>query len=404
MSKKIVVLLPTFNERNNIEKFSKEILNQEKNLPDYRIEILIVDSKSPDGTGQIAKKLADENPRIHFMSVERGLGVASVKGHQYSLKYLKPQIMAQLDADGQVDAVILVKLVKGIEEGYNLVLGSRFVKGGKNMLSLSRRLFSAGASFACRIIMGPLDVREFTNSARVFTPELFEKINLDRLPWREKTFIIQPAFLHEAIEAGAKYKEVPLVFKNRAEGYSKNKVVNYVYDILTYTIDVRLHKLGLNIPLFKITRRAKTIIKFALVGFTGTVIDFIFYNIFISQFLVRPATAKAFSTEIAIVNNFLLNNNWTFRHRKTSGNIFSKFGMFNLISLGGLGIAVGIIKLLHLLFGDGTANILGLKIAFYNLYFFATIPPVMAWNFTINHLITFKHEEKLAKIEPNKIP
>ncbi|MBI3485334.1 GtrA family protein [Candidatus Daviesbacteria bacterium] len=395
--KKVVVLLPTYNEKNIIEKFAKEVLEQEKNLPGYKIELLIADSKSPDGTGEIAKKLADKNPKIHFLSVERGLGVAIIKGHQYSIKYLNPDVLAQLDADGQVDAVILPKLVKGIEEGYTLILGSRFVKGGKNMLSLSRRLFSAGASFVCRIIMGPFNIREFTNSARAFTPELFKKINLEKLPWREKTFIIQPAFLHEAIEAGAKYKEMPLIFKNRAEGYSKNKIVNYVYDIFSYTLDIRLHKMGINIPLFLLTRRAKTMVKFGVVGTIGTVVDFFFYNIFISKLLIPPATAKAISTEIAIVNNFILNNYWTFRHRKTSGNIFSKFGIFNLVSLGGLGIAVIIIKILHILFGDGVASILGLKIAYYNIYFLVTIPPVMGWNFTINHFVTFRHKAAVEK-------
>lgn len=391
--KKIVVLLPTYNEKNNIEKFSTQVLEQEKNLPSYKLEILIADSNSPDGTGEIAKKLAELNPKIHYLNVERGLGVASIKGHQYSLKYLKPAILAQLDADGQVDATIIPKLVAGLEEGYDLVLGSRFVKGGKNQLSFSRRLFSAGASFACRVIMGPFNIKEFTNSARAFTPELFNKINLQRLPWKEKTFIIQPAFLHEAIVAGAKYKEVPLVFKNRAEGYSKNKIVNYTYDVITYTLDVRLNSWGIHMPLFYLSRRAKTIFKFAIVGVIGTIIDFLFYNFFISNFGIRPATAKGFSTEIAILNNFILNNTWTFRHRKTSGNIFSKFGLFNLVSLGGLGIAVVLIKLLHMFFGDGVANVLDLRIAYYNLYFFVTIPPVMAWNFTINHYITFKHKD-----------
>lgn len=395
--KKIVVLLPTYNEKSTIERFSKEVLNQEKNLPGYSVELLIVDSKSPDGTAEIAKKLTAKNPKIHFLSVERGLGIASIKGHQYSIKNLNPQILAQLDADGQVDASVLPKLIQGVEQGYNLVLGSRFIKGGKNQLSLSRRLFSEGASLICRFIMGPFDIKEFTNSARAFTPELFKKINLERLPWREKTFIIQPAFLHEAIESGAKYKEVPLIFKNRAEGYSKNKVVNYVYDVLSYTLDVRLHKWGINIPLFKITRRVKTLVKFGAVGLVGTLIDFAFYNIFISKFLIPPATAKGFSTEIAIVNNFIFNNYWTFRHRKTSRPILARFGIFNLVSLGGLGIAVVLIKLLHLVFGDGFVDILGLKLPYYNIYFFLTIPPVMAWNFIINHLVTFKHEEEFVE-------
>lgn len=390
--KKVAVILPTFNEAKNIEKSINDVLDQGKNLPGWQIDIVVADSNSPDKTREVAQKLAAKNPLIHYLSVERGLGVGLIKGHKYALENIKPDILAQLDADGQVEPDVLVRLVKAIEDGFDLALGSRFVKGGKNNLSLSRRLFSAGSSWICRVLMGPLNIKEFTNSARAFTPALFSRMNLSRLPWREKTFIVQPAFLNEAILAGAKYKEVPLVFKNRAEGYSKNKVVNYTYDVVTYTLDAALHRLGVNLPLFQASRRAKTIIKFCLVGLSGTVVDFIFYNLFISNFGIRPATAKGFSTEVAIINNFTFNHLWTFRHRKTKSSVWQKFLIFNGVSLGGLAISVFIVKFLHLAYGDGVAHILGLDIAYYNLFFFATIPPVLVWNFTVNHLVTWRNK------------
>lgn len=394
--RKLTVVLPTYNEKSNIESFADSVLAQEKKIPGYRVEVVIVDSQSPDGTGEVAKKLAKENPRIHYLSVGRGLGVALIKGHQYAISHIKPDILAQLDADGQVEVEILPKLVKSIEEGYDLAIGSRFVKGGKNKLSFSRRLFSAGASFISRAIMGPWDIQEFTNSARAFTPALFKKIDLKRLPWEEQTFIIQPAFLNEAVLAGARYKEVPLVFKTRSDGYSKNKTVNYTYDVITYAIDARLHKMGINFPFFKATRRAKTLIKFGVVGLTGTVIDFAFYKFFIWEFGVPPATSKGFSTEIAIISNFIFNNAWTFRHRKTSTSLFRKFITFQIVSLGGLLIAVGIVKLLDSMFGHGFVDLGIRKLAYNNFYFFATIPFVMSWNFIVNHFITWKHEEAEA--------
>lgn len=389
-----MVVLPTYNEKKNLEGFVKNVLDQQQKLPGWSIEVLISDSSSPDGTGELAKALSLKNPRVHYINVERGLGVGIIKGHQYSLEHFKPDVMAQLDADGQVEVDVLPRLVEAIEQGYDLALGSRFVKEGENRLSFSRRFFSAGSSWLCRIIMGPWAIQEFTNSARAFTPQLFKKINLQRLPWREKTFIIQPAFLNEAILAGAKYKEVPLIFKNRAEGYSKNKVVNYTYDVVTYSIDARLHKWGVNIPFFNLTRRAKTIFKFSAVGLSGTLIDFVFYNFFISFLAMAPATSKGFSTEVAILNNFTLNNVWTFKHRKTSTSIWQKLGIFNLVSLGGLAIGVVIVKFLHSMYGDGFANFLGLKFAYYNIYFFATVPPVMVWNFTVNHYVTWRHKEE----------
>lgn len=392
--KRVSVVLPTYNEKANIIQTIEKVLAQQKSLPGWEIDIIVADDiRSSDGTEKIVKALAQKNKLIHFIRVEPGLGVGLIKGHKFALEKLHPDILAQLDADGQVVPDVLVRLVKAIEEGNSLAIGSRFVVGGKNQLSFVRRLFTYGASLFFRFIVGPWNIKEVTNSARAFTPKLFKNINLERLPWRERTFIVQPAFLHEAILAGANYKEVPLVFKNRLEGYSKNKVFNYTYDIITYCIDVRLHQWGVNFPFFRLTRRAKTFVKFGLVGFVGTLVDFLFYKIFINSFSFNPATAKAFSTEIAIMNNFLLNNYWTFRYRKTGTSLWQKLGIFNLVSLGGLVIGVLIVKFLHLTYGDGFINVFGRPVAFNNFYFFATIPPVMIWNFLINHFVTWRRQE-----------
>ncbi|TSC88583.1 MAG: Uncharacterized protein G01um10147_79 [Microgenomates group bacterium Gr01-1014_7] len=392
--KKVSVVLPTYNEKANITSTVEKVLAQQKSLPGWEIQIVVADDiRTSDGTDKIAQQLFRKNSKVHFLKVEPGLGAGLIKGHQFALEKIHPDVLAQLDADGQVEPDVLVRLVKGIEEGYDFVIGSRLMEGGKNKLTLARRIFTLGSSLFCRIVMGPSDVKEFTNSARAFTPQIFKKINLARLPWREKTFIVQPAFLHEMIMAGAKYKEVPLVFKNRLEGYSKNKVFNYTYDVITYCIDVRLHKWGFNIRFFYLTRRAKTFVKFGLVGFIGTLVDFLFYKIFIRSFGFPPASSKGISTEIAIINNFILNNYWTFRYRKTKTNFWQKLGIFNLVSLGGLIIGVLIVKYLHLTYGDGSVNIFGKAIAYNNFYFLATIPPVMVWNFLMNHFITWKHQE-----------
>lgn len=391
MKKIVTVVLPTYNEKANIENTINKVLEQEKNLPGYEINIVVADDvRTSDGTAEIVEKLIQKNKKIHLIKVEPGLGVGLIKGHQYALQHLHPDILVQLDADGQVAPDVLVRLIRVIEDGYSLAIGSRFVSGGKNQLSFARKLFTKGASIFYRFVAGPWDIKEVTNSARAFTPQLFNKINLARLPWREKTFIVQPAFLHEAILAGAKYKEVPLIFRNRLEGYSKNKVFNYTYDVITYCVDVWLNNLGIKIRFFYLTRRAKTLVKFGLVGFVGTLVDFLFYKIFINIFGLPPATSKGFSTEIAIINNFILNNYWTFRYRKTKTNLWTKLGIFNLVSLGGLTIGVLIVKYLHMTFGDGFVYLFGRHVAFNNFYFFATVPPVMLWNFTINHLITWR--------------
>lgn len=392
MTKIVSVVLPTYNEKDNLDKFVSLLLDQEKALPGWRMEIVIADSDSPDGTGELAKKLAAKNSQIHYLKVGPGLGVGLIEGHRYAIKNIKPDILAQMDADGQVEVDVIQRLIKGIEEGYDFVQGSRFVKGGENKLSFSRRFFSAGMSWASRIIMGPFDLKEFANSARAFTPELFKKINFDRMPWQEKTFVIQPSFTNEAIMAGARYKEVPLIFKNRAEGYSKNKVVNYTYDVITYSIAARLYKLGFKFDFFRFSHKLKTLLKFSIVGFSGTFVDFVIYKLLINMVHLAPANAKMFSTEFGIINNFLLNNFWTFKYRKTTTNVYQRFGIYNFVSVGGLVIAVLTIQLLHSVYGDGSVVLLNKRIALNTLYFFATIPPAMAWNFTVNHFVTWRNK------------
>lgn len=259
--KKIVVLLPTLNEVDNIEECVKGILKQEKKIVGWKIEILIVDSGSLDGTAQVVKKLALKNPKIHSITVGKGLGVGLIKGHLYAIKHLHPHLLAQIDSDGQIEPDVLPKLVKTIGSGFDLALGSRFIKGGKNQISLPGRFLSKCSSWFCKLVIGPSNIQEFNTLTRAFTPELFKRINLKSLPWKEQTFIVQPAFLNEAILAGAKYKEVPIICRERLKNYSKNKIINYTYDVITYALDARFKKWGLAIPIFKISRKLKSIIK-----------------------------------------------------------------------------------------------------------------------------------------------
>jgi len=137
--------------------------------------------------------------------------------------------------------------------------------------------------------------------------------------------------------------------------------------------------------------RSKTFVKFGMVGFTGTIIDFVIYNLCISGLGFLPALAKAISTMVAILNNFTWNNRWTFRHRRTTSSVWQRLGLFQLVSLGGLAAGGVMVQVLHATYGDGSVHFLFLDVAYYNLYFLATIPVVMIWNFLMNHHFTWKH-------------
>lgn len=397
--KKVVIVAPTFNEKGSIEKAVKLIAGQDGKVPGYEVHVLVVDSHSPDGTGEIAKKLASKNPRVHFLDVlERGLGLAIVKGYEYALSSLNADVLMQIDADLQHDPNDIPKFLKKIDEGFEYVQGSRFVKGGANQISPTRQLFSFGSSLVMRMLTGIWQISDFTPSFKAYTKNLYLRMDWAAIPWHGTTFLIQPAAVVEAYRAGAKMTEVPIVFRKRGADRSKNEIANYMIDIFGYGFEVFFSRFGIKIPILYLARRSKTFIKFGTVGFTGTVVDFIFYKFFIGTFGFLPPRAKLISTTIAVQNNFFFNNIWTFKKRKTQNSIFKRWLLFNLVSSGGVGIGYGIVFMLHRIYGDGFWWIGDIHIAYNNAYFFATIPPVMTWNFLMNHLLTWKHEEDYGLI------
>ncbi|MDO8638568.1 MAG: glycosyltransferase [Candidatus Daviesbacteria bacterium] len=391
---KVVIVVPTYNERSSIQKVIELILAQNGKIPGFDIHVLIVDSHSPDGTGELAKKLAAKNPKVHFLDVtERGLGLAIVKGYDYALNKLNAEVLMQIDADLQHDPNDIPKFLQKINEGYEYIQGSRYAKGGANKISPLRQLFTIGLNIIMRILTGIWQISDFSPSYKAYTKELFQRMDWGSIPWQGTTFIIQPAAVVEAYKAGAKMTEVPIIFRDRRADRSKNQVFNYIVDVLGYAMEYRLSKWGIKVPLLYFARRSKTFIKFGAVGLVGTLVDFFFYKLFIAKFGFIPPTAKLISTTIAIQNNFLFNNTWTFKKRKTKNSLTARWLLFNLVSSGGVAISYGIVYALHTIYGDGFWYFGKIHIAYNNAYFFATIPPVMTWNFLMNHFVTWKRQD-----------
>jgi len=346
---RLVVNIPTYNEKENIEEIIKKVLKTGKKIPNIDLHILVSDSHSPDGTAQIVKNISQTNPKVHYLDVkERGLGVGIVKGHRFAIDKLKADILAQMDGDLSHDPETLPRMVQYIRSGYDLVNGSRLTKGGKNLLGWHRRLFTRGSALFCKFSWGTFNLTEYTNSYRVFTRKLFEKIDFTRVPWRARTYIIQPAFLYAATKAGAKIKEVPITFEDRKKGYSKATIIAYTFDVLKFGIKVRLE-------------RSKTFIKFLTVGGASYFLNAItlgllnrgqIYNLAILQepiLRVIPTTDKAptfsvfsidrlfvssvIAIELSIIFNFVFHENWTFKSHSHQGNILMRFLKFNLTSI-----------------------------------------------------------------------
>jgi len=347
---RLVVTIPTYCEKENIEEVIKRVLAQAKKLPEIDLHVLISDSHSPDGTGDIVKKISNVNPKVHYLDVkERGLGVGLIKGHRYAIDRFKADILAQMDGDLSHDPSTLPEMVSYIRNGYDLVNGSRLIKGGKNLLGWHRRLFTRGSSLYCMFSWGTFNLTEYTTSYRVFTKKLFERIDFRKVPWRSTTYIIQPAFLYAAIRAGAKIKEVPIIFQDRKKGYSKAKIVSYTLDVLKFGLNVRI-------------QRSRTFVKFLIVGTFSYLINAVVLGLLnrgqiysltvlpqpilstIPTYDIAPKIgfvsidrlliASIISIELSIIINFIFHDNWTFRYRSHDGPKSKRFLKFNLTSIG----------------------------------------------------------------------
>jgi putative flippase GtrA len=235
-----------------------------------------------------------------------------------------------------------------IQNGYDLVIGSRLMRGGKNLLGWHRRLFTRGSALFCRISWGTFGIEEYTNSYRVFSKKLFEKIDFKKIPWKSKTYIIQPAFLYGAIKAGAKIKEIPITFQDRKQGYSKAKIFSYTLEVFKFGIMVRLEKSAFFLKFLVVG----TISYFINAIFLGLLSDGQLYSTkvlstpilnffppvgfghkFLFAYLDRLFFASIISNEIAIVFNFIAHENWTFKSRSHKGMALLRFTKFNFSSL-----------------------------------------------------------------------
>ncbi|HWM54812.1 MAG TPA: polyprenol monophosphomannose synthase [Solirubrobacterales bacterium] len=209
------LVLPTYNEAENIESFVAAVLAK---LPaDARV--LIVDDNSPDGTGRIADRLAAEHEGVEVLHRPRkeGLGPAYIAGFRRVLAE-DAELVLEMDSDFSHDPAYLPRLLEAAERA-DLVLGSRYVEGGGvSEWGALRRAISRGGSVYARLTLG-IDVRDVTGGFKCFRREVLEAIDLDSVEARGYAFQVEMTY--RALERGFKVVEVPIVFRDRRAGVSK---------------------------------------------------------------------------------------------------------------------------------------------------------------------------------------
>lgn len=215
MAERALVVVPTYNERENIEKLIESVLER-----DPRIDVLVVDDASPDGTGEIVDRIAGENPRVHALhrAGKMGLGTAYLAGFKWALERDYDYVL-EMDADFSHDPGHLPQFLEAIRDA-DLVLGSRY-RGGKVTVvnwPMTRLLLSYFANGYARFVTGvPLD--DLTGGFKCFRRRVLEAIPLDEVRSNGYAFQIEMNF--RAWKKGFRIVEIPIVFVDRTEGESK---------------------------------------------------------------------------------------------------------------------------------------------------------------------------------------
>ncbi|MBN1210212.1 MAG: polyprenol monophosphomannose synthase [Myxococcaceae bacterium] len=210
-----LVCIPTYNEADNIEPITQAVLKAEP-----RVDILIVDDNSPDGTGKIADALAAQEPRIRVLHREKkeGLGRAYLAAFRWALDEGYTYII-EMDADFSHDPRYLPSFLDAAEDGADLVLGSRYVTGGGTVnWGVGRQVISRGGSLYARSVLG-VDIRDLTGGFKCFNRRVLESIGLDQV--QSTGYAFQIELTYRTLKKGFTVREIPIVFEDRRVGQSK---------------------------------------------------------------------------------------------------------------------------------------------------------------------------------------
>ena len=362
---KFSLIIPTYNEGDNVP----EIVSILSQLLDSEIpgeyELIVVDDNSPDGTWKIAQDLTAEYPQLRVMrrEKEKGLSTAVIRGWQAA----RGKVLGVIDADLQHPPEVLLQLWGEMEQGADLAVASRHVEGGGvSEWSVIRRFLSRGAQMLGLIILPEVIGRLSDPMSGYFM------VRRDAIVGRYLSPVGYKILIEVTGRGAIRWiGEVGYVFRERQAGASKVTWKQYIEYIQ--------HLLKLRFDLWPVKR----FFRFGVVGFSGVFVDLgVFYLLrtILGLGLTRSAIL---SSEVAIINNFLWNDLWTFgdisRRQKGKRQQFRRFLKFNVVCLSGLILNVLIVNFLF--------NILGINEYIAKL---VAIAVVTFWNFWFNLKLSWR--------------
>jgi len=326
---KVVVVMPAWNEADNIKRMISELVDKEFPQINAEVHLLVVDNHSKDETAKIVEEASRTRSNVHIIQQgdKSGLGWAYIAGFKYAISKLGADAVMEMDADFQHPPRFVKPMVEAYLEGADYVIGSRYITGGSipKEWAFFRKFISFAGNLFIRLVLLKPKIHDLTTGFRLTRVRgVLEKMDLDNLmePGR---FAHKVDLLYQAIKNSKKVVEVPLEFASRTQEKSK---FNTKEMIATFKVAIIL---GI--------KDKMRFIKFGTVGFLGFVVNFAFIRVFRGAGLAE-SLSWLFATELAIINNYTLNNIWTFKEVKIGGlgKTVMKFLQFNVTSAGALAI------------------------------------------------------------------
>jgi dolichol-phosphate mannosyltransferase len=358
LNKTVSLIIPTYKEKDNIIPLIERI---GKALTGYKYEVVVVDDNSRDGTIEAASSQASKYPvKVMVRLDERGLATAVIHG----LKYVTGDIIGVMDADLQHPPEVIPDLIKALENGADMAIASRYVKGGGcPNWGLTRKIISSGAAKIAHVLLpSTRQVKDPLSGFFMFRRSGIENARLQPTGYKIGLEIMLAGKFQNVVE-------VPFIFEDRSAGKSK---LNW-----RQQVDYLRHIFSLMARTGELTR----LLKFGAVGASGIVV-----NEGLLWLLTRFASLQyyisaIFGIEASIISNFILNDYFTFHDRRTiQGKSFpARLLRFNITCLAGAGIQYGLLVLCTSVFGIHylISNLIGIAVAFF-------------WNYFVNSLWTWK--------------
>lgn len=371
---KVVIVIPTYNEREQTPRMIEALAEFFKTVKKYDMHLLYADDTSPDKTYEVVQEKMKKYPWLHLVLNEKkaGIGGGYRKGFRYAMEKLNADYVMEFDSDFQHRIEDIPVLLSKIDENYDLIIGSRYVPGGTipEDWGFKRKFFSVVGNWICRIGFLQPKVHDFTTGFKLTKVNgNLDSYNLDG--FYSNSFAYKIQMTAEMANSGKKIIEVPIQFKPRNVGESK-LIKNELGDFLRTIFLFQLH----NPKLLRF-------IKFGIVGGTGFVVNYLGLEL-LKKFGLSTYWSTLLATELAIISNFTFNNIWTFKDKeiKKFKDLMIQFGKFNLTSIFAVIFQPLIVSLGTYLFGDTSMVRLGSLL-------FALIF-VLIYNYTVYNLFIWK--------------